>query len=144
MIETMRSTRDWSKAALGSKRAVSRAEALLLFGAFGATWTSVVLEKIDDSLTHGKPLTNKVRRLHASTLKAVGKDFRSVDRRSLLAYMRSSFTAKAPSLMKGAPPRARARQRGYPKHMRTRAIIHLRTFLLPYPPQLGRGRRRNP
>ena len=42
VTEIMRSTRDWSKAALGSKRAASRAEALLLFGAFGAKGTSRV------------------------------------------------------------------------------------------------------
>ena len=109
MIETMRSTRDWSKAALGSNRAVSRAEALLLFSEFGATWTSVVLEKIDDSLTHGQPLAGKMRGLHAPTMKALDKNPRRVDRDSILAYMRSSLTLKTPSLVKGAPPRARAR-----------------------------------
>ena len=99
MIETMRSTRDWSKAALGSKRAASRAEALLLFGAFGAKGTSIVLEKIDDSLIHGQPLADKVRGLHASTMKALDRNFRRVGHESILAYMRSSLTMKAPSPM---------------------------------------------
>ena len=122
MIETMRSTRDLSKAALGSNRAVSRAEALLLFSEFGATWTSVVLEMIGDSLTHGKPLTSKARGLHAPTLKAVDKNLRRVDRESTLAYMRPSLAVKAPSLVKGAPPRARARAptRLPPTHARAR------------------------
>ena len=42
-------------------------------------------------------------------MKVLDKNLRGVDRESILAYMRSSLTVKAPSLVKGAPPRARAR-----------------------------------
>ena len=62
-----------------------QSEALLLFGAFGAKGTSVVLEKIDDSLTIRKPLTSKVRGLHAPTTKALDKNPRRVDRGRIFA-----------------------------------------------------------
>ena len=80
-----------------------------MFGAFGAKWTSTFLGKIGDSLTHGKPLTSKVKGLRASTLRALDKNLRRANCESIPAYMRPSRTVKASSILKGAPLRARAR-----------------------------------